>query len=385
MPDNNLQSFIDSRKVKPIEFETVEDGCADKFLASLRPVERKIVDAAYDAGGYIAGGCPRYVTETIDHMGDYDQIDADAYRHFGDCDLFFPDDASYQTAHTALLSRRGSIQLGLADNGAYNEEAISSDQRGVFATNLTAAEIDKRGKTLPFQLIKCQFGDIQTTLARFDILNSMIGFVRENGRMKTVRARGWLQNERSNTLDVLVWDSPLSFYRIQKYIQKYGYQQLSHTGITHDRLMNDMAMTMQSLPFDPNPANRRGGFGWRNRHPGGEKIIFTQQNYATHIMSTLNSVGHAFPEEVVVFMTSLCMASGVVDDKAASVIIKQSNEIRRTWDPKNVKARVESWKESQRKVLAEKADRKARMEAGEDVYGLGMNHHRIRLPGFKGA
>jgi hypothetical protein len=380
--DNNLQSFIDSRKVKPIEFEVVEDGCADKFLASLRPVERKIVDCVLDAGGFIAGGCPRYVTETIDHMGGYDQVDADAYRHFGDCDLFFPNEESYQVAYRLLVSRRGHAQLSLED-----DQSIDADRQGVFAINLEARENDKKGKTLAFQLIaKCQFSDIRTTLARFDILNSMIGFVREDGRMKTVRARGWLQNERSNTLDVLVWDSPLSFYRIQKYIQKYGYQQFKHSGITHDNLMNDMATTMQSLPFDPNPNGKsRMHFGWRNTHRGGEKIVFTQQNYAAHIMSALNSVGHAFPEEVVVFMTSLCMATGIVDDKVASMIIKQSNEIRRDWNPKNVKARVESWKESQRKILAEKAQRKAQMAAGIDVYGVGTMHHRIRLPGgFKG-
>lgn len=374
MPDNNLQTFIDSRKIKPIEFETIEDGCADKFLASLRPVERKIVDAALDAGGFIAGGCPRYVTETIDHMGGYDDVDANAYRHFGDCDLFFPDDASYHVAYTSLLGRTGYVQLSLKEH-AGREESISSDQKGVFATNLIAGEIDSGGRTLPFQLIKCQFGDIQTTLARFDILNSMIGFIRENGRMKTVRACGWLQNERSNTLDVLVWDSPLSFYRIQKYIQKYGYQQLRHTGISYDRLMNDMATTMQSLPFDPDPSKRRGShqFGWRTHHSGGEKIVFTQQNYAAQVMMTLNNVGHAFPEEVVIFMTSLCMATGIVDEKSSAMIIKRSNAVRQAWDPKAVKARVESWKESQRKILVEKANRKARIEAGEDVYGLGMS------------
>ncbi len=382
MPDNNLQSFIDSRKVKPIEFETVEDGCADKFLASLRPVERMIVETSLDAGGYIAGGCPRYVTETVDHMGGYDSIDADAYRQFGDCDVFFPNDESYQTAHHALLKRSSALQVKLEDN-----QSIHTDQRGVFATNLTAGENDGKGRTLAFQLIKCQFGNIQTTLARFDIFNSMIGFVRENGKMKTVRARGWLQNERSNTLDVLVWDSPLSFYRIQKYIQKYGYQQLKHSGISHDQIMQDMSMTMQSLPFDPAPDVRRSSFGWRNvrpGHSGGEKIIFTQQNYAAHILQTLNSVGHAFPEEVVVFMVSLSMATGVANDKMAAALIKTSNDVRREWDPKAVKARVESWKESQRKQLLEKAERRARLEAGEDVYGLGMaNVHTIPLRGKK--
>jgi len=380
--ENNLQSFIDARAIKPIEFETVDDGCADRFLTSLRPVERKVVEAALDAGGFVAGGCPRYVTETIDHMGGYDEIDANAYRQFGDCDLFFPNEESYRVAHQDLLSRRGRVQLSLKADAQNREESITTNERGIFAINLQANEIDLKGKTLPFQLIKCAFGDLQSTLARFDILNSMIGFFRENGKMRTLRARGWLENERSNTLNVLVWDSPLSFYRIQKYIQKYGYERLAHMGISHDRLMKDMAKTMEALPFDPEPARRRP-MAWQNVRSSGEKIIFTQQNYAVHIINTLAAVGHNFPEEVVVFMLSLCMATGVVNDKGASDLMIKTSEMRRVWDPKVMKARVESWKESQRKMLAEKADRQARIAAGEDVYGLGLRH-TIPIPGFKG-
>lgn len=378
--ENNLQSFIDSRTIKPIEFEAVDDGCADRFLESLRPVERKIVECALDAGGFIAGGCPRYVTETIDHMGGYDEVDANAYRQFGDCDLFFPNDAAYQTAFRDLLGRKGRVQLSLRTDAQNREETINDDRRGIFAVNVTAGEIDQKGKTLPFQLIKCAFGDLPTTLARFDILNSMIGFFRENGKMRTLRARGWLQNERSNTLNVLVWDSPLSFYRIQKYIQKYGYERIAHTGITHDRIMADMARTMEALPFDPEPS-RRKAYGWQNVRSGGEKIIFTQQNYAVHIINTLGAVGHNFPEEVVIFMLSLCMATGVINDMTARDLLVKTNEMRRIWDPKVTKARVESWKESQRKMLAEKALIKERLARGEDVYGLGMKKHLI--PGFK--
>jgi hypothetical protein len=381
-PTNNLQDFIDSRIAKPIEFETVDDGCADRFLESLRPVERKIVEGALDAGGFIAGGCPRYVTETIDHMGGYDEIDANAYRQFGDCDLFFPNDDAYQTAFNDILGRRDRIQLSLKDDSQGRKESIDADQRGIFAVNVRASEIDQKGKTLPFQLIKCSFGDLPNTLARFDIFNSMIGFFRENGKMRTLRARGWLQNERSNTLNVLVWDSPLSFYRIQKYIQKYGYERIAHMGITHDQIMQDMARTMDALPFDPEPSRRRA-YGWQHVRSDEEKIIFTQQNYALHIVNTLVSVGHNLPEEVVVFMLSLCMATGVINDMTARNILVKTNEMRRLWDPKVTKARVESWKESQRKMLAEKVLRKKRLAQGEDVYGLGMSH-RIPLPGFKG-
>lgn len=382
--ENNLQIFISERIVKPIEFETVDDGAGERFLGSLRPLERKVVEVAFDHGGFIAGGCPRYVTETIDHTGGYERIDADAYRQFGDCDLFFQKDEDYKKTREALLSRRGAIQTSLDDN-----DNITTDERGIFATNIhtheKVAPVPGASyiRSLPMQLIGCQFGDAITTMRRFDFLNSMIAFVPDaQGKLLTVRARRWLENERSNSLEVLVWDSPLSFYRIQKYIQKYGYETIKHTGLSHDQIMQDMSHTMERLPFDPGHKSRNNRFGIAPQGArDGKPIVFTQQNYAFHIVSTVEKIGYTLPEEMVVFMVTLAMATGVIDSIQGSTVVKRVNDLRANWDPKVIRPRVASWKESQLKMIEDKADKKRRMEAGEDVYGLGMrNVHTIPFP-----
>jgi hypothetical protein len=293
-------------------------------------------------------------------MGAYDEIDANAYRHFGDVDIFFPTEAAFEAASYELMSRRGRVQLSLDEN----TQSIHSDHsRARFAQNIQVSEGDKKGKTIPFQMIKCQFGDPKTILSKFDFLNSMVAFVPIEGSLKTVRAKSWLANERSNTLNVLVWDSPLTFYRIQKYVTKYGYKKLINGISTDEQLMRDMSATMERLPYDP---ETKPGWGRRWQADTDGTIIFTQQNYAAHVLGTLEHVGYVFSEEVVVFMLSLCMASGIITNQRASDVIKNSATIRAAWDPKKVSSRVDSWRESQRAMVADRAQKQSR---GESLYG----------------
>lgn len=366
-PKNNLQSFIDSRVCKPIDFEIVTSSTPRMFLDSLRPVERKVVEACFKHGGYVAGGCPRYVSETIEHMGAYDEIDANAYRHFGDVDVFFPTEEAFKAALYDLTGRKSALQLSLDEDTS--EYIRCDDSRARFAQNISVGESDKKGKTIAMQLIRCQFGDPRTILSKFDFLNSMIAFVPIEGVIKTIRAKNWLANESSNTLNVLVWDSPLSFYRIQKYVTKYGYQKLINGISSDEQLMKDMSKTMESLPFDVTQGSRDMGFmrarQWKSQEDG--TIIFTQQNYASHVLSTIEQVGHVFTDEVVVFMLSLCMASGIVTNERASDIIRRSALIRDNWDPKKIHPRVDSWREAQRAALA---NRLLKQERGEEIYSF---------------
>lgn len=337
-------------------------------MKSLRDVERAVIEAAFDCGGFIAGGCPRYVTETIDHTGKYDEVDAHAYRQFGDVDIFFPNEESFERAikmfehgHVASVLALASVPNESNRHQATAKEGyVMSDSLGSFAqnVNITSPLNDGSGcRHIPIQFIRCQFGDPKTILSKFDFLNSMVVFAKIEGKLRGIRHKDWLENERSNTLSIFVWDSPLSFYRIHKYVSKYGYENIVDALRDEDRIMLGMIRTMSLLPNNPlDETGRKLHQGWSNdsllKRDGD--IIFTQQNYARHILKVVMECGHIFTSEMVVFMVSLSMTTGIINGTDGGNFIKYSEELRAKWDPKKISPRVVAWKESKRKSLEKK-------------------------------
>lgn len=378
---NNLQTFVDGRTVKNIEFIVEGSEAYQAFVARLRPLEFRVVDAVMSNGGFIAGGLVRYVHEALALTGKFTDVDMDAYRQFGDIDFFFPNQETFRAAYASI--RAGDVAKALLDN----EEINLSASEGGFAYDIVLTESPKVNtakfhygpcevRPIRMQLVTCRFDDVKTTLRRFDFFNSMLAFTKVEGRVRSIVPVGWRENELTNTLRVLEWQSPLTFYRIHKYTSKYGYVNIScGEGRTFEDVMDDISKTMQSLPY--NPDDYRGSTFIRSRKRGTSDngdLIFTQQNYAFHIQRFVQEKGFLFPEAFAVFAASLCMATDIATEHQAADLVKHTDLIRRNWKPEKAEKRVESWKRSREEAIKQSLEKKARnqeiYEFTTDGYGV---------------
>lgn len=214
----------------------------------LRPDVAETIERAFDCGGFVAGGCARWLRSS----GKVNAIKRGTYIHEGgDIDIFFRTLDGWRT----FLEQYTEQDLG------WPKVVLSS---GKLAANLTfqggARKNPSKFSDPPIvQAICCVTGTPQKILQSFDFHNSMVAFDRE----KTWVVEDWDEIERERTLKVAWWGSRSISYRVSKYMMKYGYHKLVNaSSAMFDQLVegtNSMtdkqkyitrAKWMESLHFD---------------------------------------------------------------------------------------------------------------------------------------
>lgn len=179
----------------------------------LRPDVTELIERAFDCGGFVAGGCGRWLR----NVGQVTPVKRGAYVHEGgDIDLFFKDPASWSEFISSYSENQhpepGKPHVKLSE--------------GKLAANITFA----RGKgmchgynsTPTVQAIRCVTGTPEEVILSFDFVNSMVAF----DRARVWVASGWGELERSKRLGVAWWGSRSVAFRVKKYMTKYGYKSL---------------------------------------------------------------------------------------------------------------------------------------------------------------
>lgn len=186
----------------------------------LRPDVADTIERAFDHGGFVAGGCGRWLlsfesdTVTPLHRGTY-------VHEGGDIDIFFNDEAGWR-----------AFVEPYAENKTIADGPVLKMSDGKLAVNLTiGAKPDRErishGWNEPptIQAIRCVTGSPEEVLRSFDFHNSMVAF----DRAKVWQAEDWKELETSKTLAVTWWGSRSAVFRVRKYINKYGYKHLKNT------------------------------------------------------------------------------------------------------------------------------------------------------------
>lgn len=191
----------------------------------LREDVADVIERAFDCGGFVAGGCARWLlsfegTEVTPlHRGTY-------VHEGGDVDLFFRTDDGWRSFVEPYI-----------ENKTVDEGPVLSISQGNLAVNVrfgvkTRIE-NTRGKPLihgwneppTVQAVRCVTGTPEEVLRSFDFLNSMVAF----DRNKVWQADDWKRLENDKTLAVAWWGSRSAVFRVRKYMSKYGYKQLVNT------------------------------------------------------------------------------------------------------------------------------------------------------------
>lgn len=179
----------------------------------LRPDVTGAIEHAFDCGGFVAGGCARWL-RSIDKVT---ALKRGTYIHEGgDIDIFFRTMDGWREFVAHYAERK--------DDGP-----TLTVSEGRLATNLKF----RGGKTNKpsaysdpplIQAICCVTGTPDEIVRSFDFHNSMVAFDRE----KTWVVDGWDALERDKLLKVAWWGSRSISFRVSKYMTKYGYRKLAN-------------------------------------------------------------------------------------------------------------------------------------------------------------
>ncbi len=175
----------------------------------LHPEVVRLVEAAFDEGAFVAGGCARWLRHqpvvTPFLRGSY-------VKAGGDLDLFFRSELGWERfvdraiGMTALEGSRLKVTMS----------------KGNLAANIVMHAGHSYQSAPPVQAICCTVSEPEAMLRGFDFVNAMTAFDRE----KTWVAEGWEEHEASKTLAVAWWGSRAIAHRAVKYVQKYAYTTL---------------------------------------------------------------------------------------------------------------------------------------------------------------
>lgn len=149
----------------------------------LRPDVANVIERAFDCGGFVAGGCGRWLRR----VGVVTPVKRGAYVHEGgDIDLFFRSEAAW---HEFLAP--------YAENKYPTKEAPGLQiSKGKLAVNLAFAtgpqNNGKHSSPPDVQAIRCVTGTPEEVILSFDFVNSMVAFDRDRvwvaGGVGTFRA-----------------------------------------------------------------------------------------------------------------------------------------------------------------------------------------------------
>lgn len=180
----------------------------------LRPDVAGAVERAFECGGFVAGGCARWL-RSID--GTVTPLKRGTYVHEGgDIDLFF----------RTVDGWRDFLQT-YENNEHTSEGPTFALSRGNLAANLKFAgnvRNDKSSHAEPptVQAICCSTGEPEEMISGFDFHNSMVAFDRERSWV----VDDWDDIQRKKELKVAWWGSRSIAHRVSKYMNKYGYHTL---------------------------------------------------------------------------------------------------------------------------------------------------------------
>jgi hypothetical protein len=181
-------------------------------LSKQNDVIVKMLDRAFDVGGYVAGGCANFILRNMD-KGDIHELYERRYSTNADIDVFFPDNDAYEKFTREvrhITNTRGTITTSVS------KAAFCDDY---FVTNHEFYQHPR----VYVQAVKAFVNDVNTQLESFDIANCKVAFDRDTFAYD-VRVP---ELERSNTLVLDVVLSPYSVSRVAKYVTKNGYKHIS--------------------------------------------------------------------------------------------------------------------------------------------------------------
>lgn len=169
-----------------------------------------VIEMAFDEGGYVAGGCARWLRNhpvvTALHRGCY-------VRAGGDIDLFFRDEAGWRrfVERTMRVAERGDLRARLKTS------------KGNLAVNISIGSGGYAYDSPPnIQAICCATAEPDEMLRGFDFVNAMVAFDRDTSWV----AEEWNDHEEAKTLGVAWWGSRAVAARTEKYLSKYAYTSL---------------------------------------------------------------------------------------------------------------------------------------------------------------
>jgi hypothetical protein len=211
------RQLIEYKKRSCVSIDVIEENSSpwNTFLHDhniLRPDVVELIEHAFDCGGFIAGGCGRWLRS----VGQITPVKRGVYVHEGgDIDLFFKTPASW-SEFISLYSENQCLQLGTPC-------VRLSD--GKLAANISFASngICHGYNRVPnVQAIRCVTGTPEEVILDFDFVNSMVAF----DRNRVWVASKWEELEHSKKLGVVRWDGRSIAFRVKKYMMKYGYKSL---------------------------------------------------------------------------------------------------------------------------------------------------------------
>jgi len=199
MEDRPLSSHVDVVGVEPLWPLVSRRGV-------MHSTAKRIVEVAFDHGGFIAGGFGRWAAtsnRSAMERGEYVACG-------GDIDLFFHTREGWADFLRAvareedLLSSMGTSQGNLAVN------FIVRNRKDEHTYNAAP----------PMQAIGCAVGTPTQILRSFDFVNCMFAITRDD----TLAATQAVDLEKERVLGVSSWSSRGLVHRLGKYNTKYGYQ-----------------------------------------------------------------------------------------------------------------------------------------------------------------
>ena len=214
----------------------------------LHPEVVRVVEAAFDEGAFVAGGCARWLrcqsVVTPFLRGSY-------VKAGGDVDLFFRTELGWERFVERAIDMT-------ATEGSRLKVTMS---KGNLAANITMHAGHSYNSAPPVQAICCTVSEPEAMLRGFDFVNAMAAFDRE----KTWVAEGWEEHEASRTLAVAWWGSRSVAYRTAKYVQKYAYTTLCD--ISDGRMVEQLTAGYDAMP---NARKLTTAATWREllRRPG---------------------------------------------------------------------------------------------------------------------
>ncbi len=183
----------------------------------LRPDVAEVVERAFECGGYVAGGCARWLRSISNVVT---PIKRGTYIHEGgDIDLFF-----------RTMDGWRSFLEAYEDNETVSEGPTFDLSRGNLAANIKFASNKRNSKSShaeppTVQAICCSTGSPEEMISGFDFHNSMIAFDHERSWM----VDDWDDIELKKELNIAWWGSRSISHRVSKYMTKYGYRTLVNT------------------------------------------------------------------------------------------------------------------------------------------------------------
>lgn len=210
-----------------------------EFVSSNRILSKRtciLLEAAFEHGGYVAGGFAALVARHL-VMGEdnVDDFDYKVKKHLGnpqktkeglpwqnsgcgDIDVWFPDVLSFQKfqkdVRCDMLVSVGRVHVQDTVTGVGKEYIIPDEAR--------------------VQVIKGFLFPVEEQLSRFDIYNSMVAITID----AIVYPEHWAALETSRTLHVVTWKRPWTVNRFLKYLDRKGYK--AATPATADAFVDEL-------------------------------------------------------------------------------------------------------------------------------------------------